>query len=51
MPEPLLHSVRYVGAEDLKDLRAAVDGLPGEALDWEGGAACGGKAAAARRSA
>jgi uncharacterized damage-inducible protein DinB len=35
MPDPLLPSVRYVVAEDLKDLRAAVDGLPGEALDWQ----------------
>jgi hypothetical protein len=35
MPDPLLPSVRYVVAEDLKDLRAAVDGLPGEVLDWK----------------
>lgn len=35
MPDALLPSVRFVVAEDLKELRTAVDGLPGEALDWK----------------
>jgi uncharacterized damage-inducible protein DinB len=35
MTDTLLTSVRYVVSEDLKDLRAGVDGLPGEALDWK----------------
>ena len=35
MPDALLPSIRFVVAEDLKDLRAAIDGLPGEALDWK----------------
>jgi hypothetical protein len=35
MTDTFLTSVRFVVSEDLKDLRAGVDGLPGEALDWE----------------
>lgn len=35
MTDSLLPSIRYVVAEDLKDLRAGVEGLPGEALDWK----------------
>jgi hypothetical protein len=35
MADAFLPSIRYVVAEDLKDLRAGVDGLPGEALDWK----------------
>lgn len=27
--------MRYVLSEDFKDLRAGVDGLPGDALDWK----------------
>jgi uncharacterized damage-inducible protein DinB len=33
--DSFLQSVRYVVKEDLKDLRDAVEGLPGEALDWK----------------
>jgi hypothetical protein len=33
--DSLLPSIRYVVTEDLKDLRAGVEGLPGEALDWK----------------
>ncbi len=35
MTDGFLPSIRYVVAEDLKDLRAGVEGLPGEALDWK----------------
>lgn len=35
MTDAFLTSVRFVVSEDLKDLRAAVEGLPGEALDWK----------------
>jgi uncharacterized damage-inducible protein DinB len=35
MTDTFLTSVRYVVSEDLKDLRAGVEGLPGEALDWK----------------
>jgi hypothetical protein len=35
MTDAFLPSIRFVVSEDLKDLRAGVDGLPGEALDWE----------------
>lgn len=35
MADAFLPSIRFVVAEDLKDLRAAVDGLPGKALDWK----------------
>jgi hypothetical protein len=35
MTDAFLPSIRYVVAEDLKDLRAGFDGLPGEALDWK----------------
>ena len=35
MTDSLLPSIRYVVTEDLKDLRAGVEGLPGEALDWK----------------
>jgi uncharacterized damage-inducible protein DinB len=35
MTDTLLTSVRFVVQQDLADLLAAVDGLPGEALDWK----------------
>jgi hypothetical protein len=35
MTDAFLPSIRFVVSEDLKDLRAGVEGLPGEALDWE----------------
>ena len=35
MTDAFLPSVRFVVSEDLKDLRAGVEGLPAEALDWE----------------
>ena len=35
MTDAWLNTIRFVVAEDLKDLRAGVDGLPGQALDWE----------------
>lgn len=35
MTDAFLPSIRYVVSEDLKDLRAGVEGLPGEALDWK----------------
>lgn len=35
MTDAFLTSTRYVVKEDLKDLRDAIDGLPGEALDWK----------------
>jgi hypothetical protein len=35
MTDAFLPSIRFVVAEDLKDLRAGIDGLPGEALDWK----------------
>ena len=35
MTDAFLPSVRFVVSEDLKDLRAGVEGLPGEALDWK----------------
>jgi uncharacterized damage-inducible protein DinB len=35
MTDTFLTSIRFVVQEDLNDLREAVDGLPGEALDWK----------------
>lgn len=35
MADAFLPSIRFVVAEDLKDLRTGVGGLPGEALDWK----------------
>lgn len=35
MTDAFLPSIRFVVSEDLKDLRAGVEGLPGEALDWK----------------
>ncbi|MEO8456522.1 MAG: DinB family protein [Chloroflexota bacterium] len=35
MTDALLTAARYVVKEDLEDLRRGVEGLPGEALDWE----------------
>ena len=35
MTDTFLTSVRFVVQQDLDDLLAAVDGLPGEALDWK----------------
>ncbi len=35
MTDTLLTSIRFVVSEDLRDLREAVEGLPGEALDWK----------------
>ncbi len=35
MTDTFLTSVRFVVQQDLADLLAAVDGLPGEALDWQ----------------
>ena len=35
MTDSFLPSIRFVVSEDLKDLRAGVEGLPGEALDWK----------------
>jgi Protein of unknown function (DUF664). len=35
MTDTFLTSVRFVVQQDLADLLAAVDGLPGEALDWK----------------
>jgi uncharacterized damage-inducible protein DinB len=35
MTDALLSSARYVVKEDLKDLIAGFDGLPGQALDWK----------------
>lgn len=35
MTDTLLTSVRFVVQQDLADLLAGVDGLPGEALDWK----------------
>jgi len=35
MTDAWLNTIRFVVAEDLKDLRAGVEGLPGEALDWK----------------
>jgi len=35
MTDTLLTSARFVVQQDLADLLAAVDGLPGEALDWK----------------
>jgi uncharacterized damage-inducible protein DinB len=35
MTDAFLASIRFVVGEDLKDLRAGVEGLPGEALDWK----------------
>lgn len=35
MIDALLPSIRFVVSEDLKDLRAGVEGLPGAALDWK----------------
>src|SRR5258708_19765993 len=35
MTDTFMTSVRFVVQEDLKDLREGVDGLPGEALDWQ----------------
>jgi uncharacterized damage-inducible protein DinB len=35
MTDALLQSATYVVKEDLKDLREALAGLPGEALDWK----------------
>jgi uncharacterized damage-inducible protein DinB len=35
MTDIFLTSVRFVVKQDLADLVAAVDGLPGEALDWK----------------
>jgi hypothetical protein len=35
MADAFLPSIRFVLAQDFKDLRAGVDGLPGEALDWK----------------
>jgi uncharacterized damage-inducible protein DinB len=37
--DTFLTSVRFVVQQDLADLLAAVDGLPGEALDWKPAAA------------
>jgi uncharacterized damage-inducible protein DinB len=34
MTDPILSSARYVVDESLRDLRTAIEGLPGEALDW-----------------
>jgi uncharacterized damage-inducible protein DinB len=35
MPDTFVTSVRFVVKQDLTDLLAGVDGLPGEALDWK----------------
>jgi len=35
MTDTFLTSVHFVVKQDLDDLKAAVDGLPGEALDWK----------------
>jgi uncharacterized damage-inducible protein DinB len=35
MFDAFLPSIRFIVSEDLKDLRAGVAGLPGEALDWK----------------
>jgi hypothetical protein len=35
--DALLAAARFVVREDLKDLRAAVDGLPADALNWKPG--------------
>ena len=37
MTDSILASAAYVLTDHLKELRAAVDGLPGEALDWKPG--------------
>jgi uncharacterized damage-inducible protein DinB len=34
MTDPIFASARYVVDEALKELRTAIEGLPGEALDW-----------------
>lgn len=35
MPDAILASAAYVLKDDIKELRAAVDGLPDEALNWK----------------
>ncbi|MDO8615740.1 MAG: DinB family protein [Dehalococcoidia bacterium] len=50
MTDAMIVSARYVVDESLKDLRTAIEGLPGAALDWRPGGLPAGQAGAETNS-